>query len=139
MMTGKKIGELAIGQKDFVQKTISETDVYLYAGITGDLNPAHINEEYARNTFFKGRIAHGMLTAGLISAVVGMKLPGPGTIYMAQELKFTAPVRIGDTIKAEGEVVELFPEKNIAVIKTTCTNQDGTVVLTGTATVKPPK
>lgn len=139
MMTGKKIGELAIGQKDFVQKTISETDIYLYAGITGDLNPAHINEEYARNTFFKGRIAHGMLTAGLISAVVGMKLPGPGTIYMAQELKFTAPVRIGDTIKAEGEVVELIPEKNIAVIKTTCTNQDGTVVLTGTATVKPPK
>jgi 3-hydroxybutyryl-CoA dehydratase len=139
MMTGKKIGELAIGQKDFVQKTLSETDIYLYAGITGDLNPAHINEEYARNTFFKGRIAHGMLTAGLISAVVGMKLPGPGTIYMAQELKFTAPVRIGDTIKAEGEVVELIPEKNIAVIKTTCTNQDGTVVLTGTATVKPPK
>lgn len=139
MMTGKKIGELAIGQKDFVQKTISETDIYLYAGITGDLNPAHINEEYARKTFFKGRIAHGMLTAGLISAVVGMKLPGPGTIYMAQELKFTAPVRIGDTIKAEGEVVELIPEKNIAVIKTTCTNQDGTVVLTGTATVKPPK
>ena len=80
-----------------------------------------------------------MLTAGLISAVVGMRLPGPGTIYLAQELKFTAPVRIGDTIKAEGEVIELIPEKNIAVIKTTCTNQDGTVVLTGTATVKPPK
>lgn len=139
MMIGKKIGELEIGQKEFVQKTISETDIYLYAGITGDLNPAHINEEYAKNTFFKGRIAHGMLTAGLISAVVGMRLPGPGAIYLAQELKFTAPVRIGDTIKAEGEVIELIPEKNIAVIKTTCTNQDGTVVLTGTATVKPPK
>lgn len=139
MMIGKKIGELEIGQKEFAQKTISETDIYLYAGITGDLNPAHINEEYAKNTFFKGRIAHGMLTAGLISAVVGMRLPGPGTIYLAQELKFTAPVRIGDTIKAEGEVIELIPEKNIAVIKTTCTNQDGTVVLTGTATVKPPK
>ncbi len=139
MMIGKKIGELEIGQKKFVQKTISETDIYLYAGITGDLNPAHINEEYAKNTFFKGRIAHGMLTAGLISAVVGMRLPGPGAIYLAQELKFTAPVRIGDTIKAEGEVIELIPEKNIAVIKTTCTNQDGTVVLTGTATVKPPK
>lgn len=139
MMTGKKISELEIGHKEFVQKTISETDIYLYAGITGDLNPAHINEEYARNTFFKSRIAHGMLTAGLISAVVGMKLPGPGTIYMAQELKFTAPVRIGDTIKAEGEVIELNKDKNIAVIKTTCTNQKGNVVLTGTATVKPPK
>ena len=139
MMRGKKISELEIGQKEFAQKTISETDIYLYAGITGDLKPAHINEEYAKNTFFKGRIAHGMLTAGLISAVVGMRLPGPGTIYLAQELKFTAPVRIGDTIKAEGEVIELIPEKNIAVIKTTCTNQDGAVVLTGTATVKPPK
>lgn len=138
-MLGKKINELAIGQKEFVQKTISETDIYLYAGITGDLNPAHINEEYASKTFFKSRIAHGMLTAGLISAVIGMKLPGPGTIYMSQDLKFTAPVRIGDTIKAEGEVVELNKEKNVAVIKTTCTNQDGTVVLTGTATVKPPK
>jgi 3-hydroxybutyryl-CoA dehydratase len=139
MAGGKRINELEIGQKEFVEKTISETDIYLYAGITGDLNPAHVNEEYAKNTFFKGRIAHGMLTAGLISAVLGMKLPGPGTIYMAQEMKFTAPVRIGDTIKAEGEVVELNKEKNIAVIKTTCTNQDGIVVLTGKATVKPPK
>ncbi|HHU87249.1 MAG: MaoC family dehydratase [Pelotomaculaceae bacterium] len=139
MAGGKRINELEIGQKEFVEKTISETDIYLYAGITGDLNPAHVNEEYAKKTFFKGRIAHGMLTAGLISAVVGMKLPGPGTIYMAQELKFTAPVRIGDTIKAEGEVVEINKDKNIAVIKTTCTNQDGIVVLTGTATVKPPK
>jgi 3-hydroxybutyryl-CoA dehydratase len=138
MAGGKRINELEIGQKEFVEKTISETDIYLYAGITGDLNPAHVNEEYAKKTFFKSRIAHGMLTAGLISAVVGMKLPGPGTIYMAQELKFTAPVRIGDTIKAEGEVVEINKDKNIAVIKTTCTNQDGIVVLTGTATVKPP-
>jgi 3-hydroxybutyryl-CoA dehydratase len=139
MAGGKRINELEIGQKEFVEKTISETDIYLYAGITGDLNPAHVNEEYAKKTFFKSRIAHGMLTAGLISAVVGMKLPGPGTIYMAQELKFKAPVRIGDTIKAEGEVVEINKDKNIAVIKTTCTNQDGIVVLTGTATVKPPK
>jgi hypothetical protein len=86
MAGGKRINELEIGQKEFVEKTISETDIYLYAGITGDLNPAHVNEEYAKNTFFKGRIAHGMLTAGLISAVLGMKLPGPGTIYMAQDV-----------------------------------------------------
>ncbi|HPZ43005.1 MAG TPA: MaoC family dehydratase [Bacillota bacterium] len=139
MAGGKRINELEIGQKEFVEKTISETDIYLFAGITGDLNPIHVNEEYAKNTFFKGRIAHGILTAGLVSTVIGMKLPGPGTIYMAQELKFTAPVRIGDTIKAEGEVIELNKEENIAVIKTTCTNQDGIVVLTGKATVKPPK
>lgn len=138
-MIGKKVTDLKIGDKEFVQKTISETDIYLYAGITGDLNPAHINEEYAKNTFFKGRIAHGMLTAGLISAVIGTKLPGPGTIYLAQELKFTAPVRIGDTIKAEAEIAEINTEKNIVKIKTTCTNQHGDVVLTGIATVKPPK
>lgn len=139
LMIGKKITDLKIGDKEFFQKTISETDIYLYAGITGDLNPAHINEEYAKNTFFKGRVAHGMLTAGLISAVLGTKLPGPGTIYLTQELKFTAPVRIGDTIKAEAEIAEINTEKNIVKIKTTCTNQDGDVVLTGIATVKPPK
>ncbi|MFA4885326.1 MAG: MaoC family dehydratase [Desulfotomaculaceae bacterium] len=138
-MIGKKVTELKIGDKEFFQKTISETDIYLYAGITGDLNPAHINEEYAKNTFFKGRIAHGMLTAGLISAVIGTKLPGPGTIYLAQDLKFTAPVRIGDTIKAEAEIAEINTEKNIVKIKTICTNQYGDIVLTGIATVKPPK
>lgn len=138
-MKGKTIQELKIGDKDFVQKTISETDVYLYAGITGDLNPAHVNEEHAKQTFFKGRIAHGMLSAGLISAVLGTKLPGPGTIYLGQELKFTAPVRFGDTIKAEAEVIEKIEEKNRLKIKTTCTNQNGDVVIEGIATVMPPK
>ena len=88
---------------------------------------------------FKGRIAHGMLTAGFISAVLGTKLPGPGTIYLGQELKFTAPVRFGDTIKAEVEVIEKKEEKNIMKLSTTCTNQDGVVVLKGVATVMPPK
>ena len=138
-MKGKTIKELSLGDKEFVQRTISESDVYLYGGITGDLNPAHINEEYAKDTFFKGRIAHGMLTAGLISAVLGMKLPGPGTIYLGQELKFTAPVRIGDTIKAEAEIVEIIEEKNRIKLKTTCTNQKGELVLDGMATVMPPK
>ncbi len=138
-MKGRIISELKIGDKEFVQKTISEGDIYLYAGITGDLNPAHINEEYAKNTIFKGRIAHGMLTAGLVSAVIGMKLPGPGTIYLAQELKFTAPVRIGDTIKAEGEIIEINTEKNRVKIRTTCINQNGDFVLQGVATVMPPK
>lgn len=138
-MKGKTIAQIKLGEKAYFEKTISETDVYLYAGITGDLNPAHINEEYAKNTFFKGRIAHGMLTSGFISAVLGMKLPGPGTIYLGQELKFTAPVRIGDTIKAEVEVVEIIEEKNRVKLRTTCRNQDGEVVLDGVATVMPPK
>ncbi|WP_350344314.1 MaoC family dehydratase [Proteinivorax tanatarense] len=138
-MKGKTIKEISKGQKEFIQKTISESDVYLYAGITGDLNPAHVNHEVAKDSLFKERIAHGMLTAGLISAVLGMHLPGPGTIYLGQELKFTAPVKIGDTIKAEVEVVEKKEEKNILKLKTTGTNQDGKVVLDGIATVMPPK
>ncbi|SCG82789.1 dehydratase [Proteiniborus sp. DW1] len=138
-MKGKTIHEINLGDKAYFQKTITETDVYMYAGITGDLNPAHINEEYAKDTMFKGRIAHGMLTAGLVSAVLGMKLPGPGTIYLKQDLKFTAPVRIGDTIKAEVEVSEMIIEKNRIKLRTTCTNQNGDVVLDGEALVMPPK
>jgi len=138
-MKGLTMKQLNIGDKDFFEKTISESDVYLYAGITGDLNPAHINQREAETTMFKGRIAHGMLTAGFVSAVLGMKLPGPGTIYLGQELKFTAPVRFGDTIKAEVEVIEKFDEKNIMKLSTTCTNQDGVIVLKGVATVMPPK
>ncbi|MBP2027014.1 3-hydroxybutyryl-CoA dehydratase [Acetoanaerobium pronyense] len=137
-MNGKKISQINIGDKASTQRTISESDVYLYAGITGDLNPAHIDEETSKNSMFKGRIAHGMLTAGLISGVLGMQLPGPGTIYLSQELKFTAPVKFGDTIKAEVEVVEIIKEK-IVKLKTTCTNQEGTIVLEGHATVMPPK
>ncbi|MGI1690289.1 MaoC family dehydratase [Thermoanaerobacter uzonensis] len=135
---GKTINELKIGDKDYFEKTITETDVYLYAGITGDFNPAHINQVASEKTMFKGRIAHGMLTAGLISAVLGTKLPGPGTIYLGQELKFTKPVRIGDTIKAEVEVVEIIHEKNRVKLKTICTNQNNEVVLEGMATVLAP-
>ena len=138
-MKGLTMKELNIGDKDSFEKTISESDVYLYAGITGDLNPAHINQREAETTMFKGRIAHGMLTAGFVSAVLGMKLPGPGTIYLGQELKFTSPVRFGDTIKAEVEVIEKFDEKNIMKLSTTCINQDGVIVLKGVATVMPPK
>jgi len=138
-MKGLTMNELNMGDTDYFEKTISESDVYLYAGITGDLNPAHINQRDAETTMFKGRIAHGMLTAGFISAVLGTRLPGPGTIYLGQELRFTAPVRFGDTIKAEVEVIEKNEEKNIMKLKTTCTNQDGVVVLKGVATVMPPK
>lgn len=138
-MMGKTIDQFKIGDNAFFQKTITETDVYLYAGITGDINPAHINHEVAKDTFFKGRIAHGMLTAGLISAVLGVQLPGPGTIYLSQELNFTAPVKFGDTIKAEVEVIEIIEEKNRVKLKTICTNQENVVVLKGVATVMPPK
>lgn len=138
-MTGKTINELQLGQKAYIEKTISETDVYMFAGITGDFNPAHVNQVEAEKSMFKGRIAHGMLSAGFISAVLGMYLPGPGTIYLGQELKFLAPVRIGDTIKAEAEVIEIIPEKNRVKLRTCCYNQEGKMVVDGTATVMPPK
>ena len=128
-----------VGQTASVTRTISESDVYLFAGVTGDLNPAHTNEEYAKTTHFKTRIAHGMLSAGLISAVLGMQLPGPGTIYTGQTLKFLAPVHIGDTITATAEIKSLDLERNRVVLTTTCTNQEGTMVITREATALLPK
>lgn len=139
MITGKTIDQLQIGDAAEFAKTVTETDIYLYAGITGDFNPAHVNEAYAKNTFFKTRIAHGMLTAGFISAIIANQLPGPGTIYLKQELGFLAPVRIGDTVTARVEVIELNVEKNRVRLKTSCTNQDGTTVLEGFGLVSPPK
>ena len=133
------IQEMKIGDSASVTKTVSETDVYLFAGITGDLNPAHTDEVSASKTMFKSRIAHGMLGAGFISAVLGMYLPGPGTIYMGQELKFTKPVRIGDTVTATATVETIIAEKNRVILDTTVTNQDGEVVIMGKATVMPPK
>ena len=138
-MRGKSIDQLKVGDAATFTKTIGESDVYLYAGITGDLNPAHIDQVASENTPFRGRIAHGMLSAGLISAVLGMQLPGPGTIYMSQNLRFTAPVRIGDTVTAKVEIVELIAEKNRVKLATTCTNQEGKVVLEGEALVMAPK
>lgn len=131
--------ELKVGQSDSFSKTITETDVYLFAGITGDLNPAHVDEEYVQNTRFGKRIAHGMLSAGLISNVLGTKLPGPGTIYLSQQVDFKAPVYFGDTVTAVVEVEELIPEKNRAILHTYCRNQEGVIVVEGKATVMPPK
>ena len=133
------IQEMKIGDHASVTKTVSETDVYLFAGITGDLNPAHTNEVAASKTMFKTRIAHGMLGAGFISAVLGMYLPGPGTIYMGQELKFTKPVHIGDTVTATATVEEIILEKTRVILDTTVVNQDGEIVIQGKATVMPPK
>ena len=138
-MIGKTIKELKVGESAEFSKTISESDVYLYAGVTGDLNPAHINEEYAKKTFFKTRIAHGMLSAGLISTVLGNELPGPGSVYIRQELNFLAPVHMGDTVTARAEVIEILSEENRVKLKTTCVNQNGVTVLDGEAVVSPPK
>lgn len=138
-MQGKTIADITVGDSAEFSKTIGESDIYLFAGVTGDMNPFHINEHYARETFFKGRIAHGMLLAGFISTVVGCYLPGPGTIYVKQELAFLAPAKIGDTITAKATVTAIVREKNRVVLHTTCTNEKGVVLLDGQATVSPRK
>ena len=138
-MRGFTIDQLKVGQQASFSKTVAESDVYLFAGISGDFNPAHINQAYAEQTAFKTRIAHGMLAAGFISTVLGNQLPGPGTIYISQSLNFLAPVAIGDTITAMAEVVELNMDKKRARLKTVCTNQDGREVLVGEALVSPPR
>ncbi len=138
-MIGKTIDQLHVGDSAEFAKTISESDIYLYAGVTGDFNPAHINEAYAQKTFFKTRIAHGMLLAGFISTVGGTMLPGPGAVYVRQELDFLAPVHIGDTITARVEVTEVLADKNRVKLRTTCVNQDGKLVLDGMAILSPPK
>jgi len=138
-MIGKTIDQLALGDRAEFTKTVSESDIYLYAGMTGDLNPAHINEAYANKTFFGTRIAHGMLIAGLISTVLGTQLPGHGTIHLRQEVNFLAPVHIGDTITAQVELVEIMAEEKQTRFKTICVNQEGTKVLDGEAIVSPPR
>ncbi len=138
-MKGKTIEELKVGDTARFSKTVSESDIYLFAGVTGDLNPAHVNEEYAKGTFFKNRIAHGMLSASFISTVIGTMLPGPGSIYMRQEVNFLAPVKIGDTVTAIVEVAEIVAEKKRVRLKTYCVNQENTTVVDGEALVSPPR
>lgn len=137
-MTGYTIDELVIGQRATTSKTISEYDVYGFAGITGDFNPAHVDEVYAQSSPFKKRIAHGFLSVGFISALLGTQLPGPGTIYLGQDVKFSKPVYFGDTITTTVTIEKLVPEKNIVTLQTVCTNQQDQVVVTGTATVLAP-
>lgn len=133
------ITQMQIGDFAESSRTVTEADVVIFGGVSGDLNPAHFNEEASKNTMFKGRIAHGMISASYISATLGMKLPGPGTIYLSQSLKFLKPVRIGDTVTARVEVIEKLEEKNRAILKTECFNSKGEVVLTGEAVVMPPR
>ena len=106
--------DLELGMEASVAKTVAEADIIAFADITGDKNPVHLDETYASNTMFKSRIAHGMLTAGYVSAVFGMEMPGPGAIYISQTLNFRAPVRIGDAVVARARVIELLPKKRRA-------------------------
>lgn len=133
---GHDFEDLQAGMSASFAKTITEADIVLFAGASGDNNAMHINEEFARDTPFKGRIAHGMLTASVISAAIAGKLPGPGTVYLSQSLRFKAPVRPGDTVKATVTVKQLFPEKRRVSLTTVCTVGD-TVVIDGEALVMP--
>jgi 3-hydroxybutyryl-CoA dehydratase len=136
-LNGYTFEELSVGQAAVFGKTVTEADIAAFAGVSGDTNPVHLNEEYAKNTMFKGRIAHGMLSASFISTVFGTKLPGPGCIYVSQLLKFKAPVKIGDTVIARVEVTALNADKKFATFKTTCSVGDK-VVLDGEATLMVP-
>ena len=128
-----KFEEIQVGDSGQVTKTVTETDVILYAGITGDNNPVHINEIEAKASRFGQRLVHGMLTAGFISAVLGTCLPGKGAIYMGQTLKFLRPVHIGDTVTAISEVIAKNEDKRQITMRTTVVNQDGKMVIDGEA------
>ena len=130
----RTIEDLSVGQSGSVSKTITEADIILFSGVSTDTNPVHLDEQFAATTPFKGRIAHGMLSASLISAVLANRLPGPGTIYLGQTLKFKAPVRAGDTVTATATIKEILIEKKRLVLETVCT-VDGKVVIEGEATV----
>lgn len=136
-MNGRTVHEMSVGERARFTKTISESDVYAFAGITGDFNPVHIDEVAAAASPFGGRIAHGMLTASLISTVLGLHLPGPGAIYVSQSTRFKRPVHIGDTVTAEVEVAELMVEKNRVRFATRCVNQNGEVVAEGESILMP--
>lgn len=130
--------ELEVGQFETLEKVVTEADIAAFAAVSGDNNPVHLDEEFAKGTFFKTRIAHGMLSASYISAIIGTRLPGQGTIYMQQDLQFMAPVKLGDTLIAKVEVLELIEKGGRARLGTTCLVDDK-IVLQGTAMVKAPR
>ena len=130
-----KFEEIEVGQSAEFTKSISDEDVMSFAKITGDFNPVHVDEVTASSSQFGGRIAHGMLTAGLISAALAGKLPGPGSVYLSQTLRFTAPVRIDDIVTATVQVIEIAAAKRRVKLSTVCTNQRGEKVIEGEALV----
>ena len=128
-----------VGQQAECSKTITETDVVMFAGLSGDFNPIHIDSEYAKQTRFNERIAHGLLTSSILSQLLGVHLPGKGSVYMEQTIQFKAPVFIGDTITAKATVQEFIEEKRILKLLTECQNQKEEIVLTGTAVMMVPR
>ena len=137
MLHGYYFEDLREGMQDAFAKTITNSDVSTFAGISGDTNPVHLNHEFASETMFEGQVAHGMLTASFISTVIGTKLPGPGCIYVSQDLRFKAPVKVGDTVTAMCTVTKLIPEKRMIEMETVCTVK-GKSVLDGHATILVP-
>ncbi len=136
---GLTMEDCYIGMKASMTKVISEGDVYIFGGLTGDLNPLHINEDFAKTTRFKTRIAHGLIAVSLIAAVLGSELPGAGSLYVSQEVQFKSPVYFGDEITATLEVIEMDIPGNRLTLKTVCTNQNGKVVVEGTGITMPRK
>ncbi|BAH07721.1 MaoC family dehydratase [Clostridium kluyveri] len=136
-MKGLTIDELKVGDSACIEKVVTEEDVYLFAKVTGDYNPLH-TDKFQYKDKFKKRIAHGVLLAGYVSACIGMKFPGPGTVYLSQNSKFNLPVYFGDNIKVEVKVLEIYKKENIVKLKTTCIKRNKSKVLTGEAFVMPP-
>ena len=134
---GLYLEDLKVGMTAVYAKTVTEADIVMFAGISGDINPVHLNHEFASETMFEGRIAHGMLSASFISTVIGTKLPGPGAIYLSQNLKFKAPVRAGDTVLARTTITEIIPDKRRLAMRTVCTVADK-VVIEGDAVIMVP-
>jgi len=135
---GYYLEDLAPGMTALYAKTVTDADVVLFAGISGDVNPVHLNQEFADRTMFRGRIAHGMLTASFISTVIGTKLPGPGCIYVSQNLKFKAPVRVGDTVNARVTITSVDEARGRIAVETTCT-VGNVVVIAGEAVLLVPR
>lgn len=133
-LQGYDIEDLKPGMTASFAKTVTDADIVLFAGVSGDVNAVHLNDDFAKTTMFGGRVAHGMLSAGFISAALANKLPGPGTVYLGQTLRFKAPVRPGDTVTATVTVKEVIVEKKRAVLETVCTVA-GKAVVEGEATV----
>lgn len=135
---GHYFEDMQPGLTAVVSKTFSDADLSMYAGVSGDANPLHLSEEFARHTRLGGRVVHGMVTASLISTLVGTRLPGPGCLWMSQELRFLAPVRVGQTVLARATVTEVFADKQQARMQTTCEVGD-TIVIDGHALVWVPR
>ena len=134
---GYYVEDLTPGMSAVFSKTVTEADLLMFAGVSGDTNPIHLDEDFASRTMFESRIAHGMLTAALVSTVLGTKLPGPGAVYVSQTIKFLAPVRIGDTVAARATVAEIMPERKRVRLHTTC-SVGGKVVMDGEALILVP-